>query len=752
MSGLDTGLGSLGYEGADLLAARADVVGWARTRVQAARNRTGVIAGLGITVTARGRAELRPLDRPLAGPGEVTVEVLVSALSPGTERAQWLRLPNAQPDIPYSPGYSGAGRVVAVGPEVAGMEEGRIVGIARLPHTSVATVPAAWVTPVPGGVNVADAALVYLAIIAGYGVRRGQPRAGEAVCVVGAGPIGALAQRLTMLHNPGLVTVVATSRRREEAARHGGADAFLTVAEGLEGIQAATVIEATGDPAALGTAVAAARPGATVVLLGSPRGRTPIRLLADAQRKGLSLVGAHVSALAIEAKRSGRDHFQELARTYLSALADGALGVHDLVGEAVDPREAQLAYRRLARGELRKAHFDWCRIPVAARMRRRPLVSPPLVPRDRARIRALPSARTPPGGNMGFALVGCGDVGLHNARAIAAAPNARLVACHDPVPTLAAAVAERFGGTPAASLEQAFDAAGVDAAFLCVPHDLHAPLVEEAAAAGLHVIVEKPLANSLAEAHRAVDAAARAAVQLSVCFPYRYEAPLLAARELVRGGALGELHGACVIFHTDKPQAYWVGGLSGRSPSSWRSSLERSGGGVLMMNVTHYVDFMRFLAGAEPIRVAAAGRWARGAEVEDGIAVTVEFEGGAIGTISGSASTRGMPPNRFELWGETGTLILEPHPAIVTERAVPGLPVGRWCVLPEASDEEDPRAVFVERFVDAVRAGRPVEVAASDGLAVQAFVEAAYHAAREGSKVPVAGGHQVAQSEPVDAL
>lgn len=751
MSSLDAGLGSLGYDGADLLAARAGVVSWARTRVQATRNRTGVVAGLGITVTGRGRAELRPLDRPLAGPGEVTVEVLVSAVSPGTERAQWLRLPNAQPDVPYSPGYSGAGRVVATGPNVAGMEEGRLVGIARLPHTSVATVPAAWVTPVPQGVDVADAALVYLAIIAGYGVRRAQLRAGEAVCVVGAGPIGALAQRLAMLNSPGPVTVVATSRRREESARQGGADAFLTAAAGVDGVQAATVIEATGDPAALGTAVAAARYGATVVLLGSPRGRTPSRVVAAAQRKGLSLVGAHVSALAIEARRSGRDPFQELARTYLSALADGAIGAHDLVGEAVDPREAQLAYRRLARGELTEAHFDWRRIPAAARMRRRPLVSPPLLPRDRARIRPLPAARPEFGRNMGFALVGCGDVGLHNARAIAAAANAELVACHDPVPTLAAAAAERYGGIPAASLEEAFDAAGVDAAFLCVPHDLHAPLVEKAAAAGLHVIVEKPLANSLAEARRAVDVAARAAVELSVCFPYRYEAPLLAARDLVRGGALGELHGASVVFHTDKPESYWVGGLSGRSPSSWRSSLERSGGGVLIMNVTHYVDFMRFLAGAEPARVSAAGRWARGAEVEDGIAVIVEFEGGAIGTISGSASTRGAPPNRFELWGETGTLLLEPAPAIVTERAVPGLPAGRWCALPEASDE-DPRAVFVERFVDAVRAGRPVDVPASDGLAVQAFVEAAYRAAREGSKVPVVRCEQPARSQPVDVL
>lgn len=738
-------LASAGYEGAGLVAARAGVVDWARTRVVATRNRTGVIAGSAITVTSPGRAELRPLERPLPGPGEVTVEVLVSAVSTGTERAQWLRLPNAQPDIPYSPGYSGAGRVLAAGPGVEDMDEGRLVGVARLPHASVATVPAAWVTPVPDGVDITEAALVYLAIISGYGVRRAELIAGEPLCIVGAGPIGALAQRLAMLHRPGRVTVVATSRRREELARNGGADAFLTTADELHGVEAATVLEATGDPAGLGSAVAAARPGGTVVLLGSPRGRTPSGVLAAAQRRGLRLVGAHVSALATEARRSGGDPFQELARTYFSALADGTVGVRDLVGEGMDPREAQLAYRRLARGELTGAYFDWRRIPPAARVRRRPLVSPPALPRNRARIRAAPSILPVAGGNMRFALVGCGDVGLHNARAIAAAANAELVACHDPVAALAQAAAVRFGGTATKSLEEAFDAEHVDAAFLCVPHDLHAPLVEQAAAAGLHVIVEKPLANSLAEAHRAIDAAARAEVALSVCFPYRYEAPMLTARELVRGGALGELHGATVVFHADKPESYWLGGLSGRSPSGWRSSLDRSGGGVLIMNLTHYLDFVRFLAGAEPARVAAVGRWAPGAEVEDGIAVTVEFEGGAIGTISGSADTRGAPPNRFELWGETGTLRLEPDPAILSERALAGLPAGRWCALPEDSGE-DPRTLFVEQFVDAVSSGRPVDVPGSDGLAVQAFVEAVYRSAEEGNMVAVA------ERERVDAL
>ena len=151
------------------------------------------------------------------------------------------------------------------------------------------------------------------------------------------------------------------------------------------------------------------------------------------------------------------------------------------------------------------------------------------------------------------------------------------------------------------------------------------------------------------------------------------------------------------------------------------------------MNLTHYVDFIRHVAGLEPVLVAAATLTPPGAEVEDAIAMTIGFEGGAVGTLSGSASTRGRPPTRFELWGEHGTLRLEPDPAIYTVRAVDGIETDRWCALP--AEEGDPREAFVTRFAEAVLDGRAPDVTAADGLAVQAVVEAAYASAERGTGV-----------------
>jgi UDP-N-acetyl-2-amino-2-deoxyglucuronate dehydrogenase len=181
----------------------------------------------------------------------------------------------------------------------------------------------------------------------------------------------------------------------------------------------------------------------------------------------------------------------------------------------------------------------------------------------------------------------------------------------------------------------------------------------------------------------------------------------------------------------DKPAAYWLGGFSGRARSDWRGSLERSGGGVLIMNVTHYVDLLRDVAGLEPRRISAVTRSAEGSEVEETITATIEFAGGAIGSVVASAGTRGAPGNRFEAWGESGAVRFEPEPAIYTERLVDGAVPGRWCALPD-DQGVDSRRIFVDRFCDAVLESRPPDVTAEDGLAVQAFVEAAYRSAAAG--------------------
>jgi predicted dehydrogenase len=289
------------------------------------------------------------------------------------------------------------------------------------------------------------------------------------------------------------------------------------------------------------------------------------------------------------------------------------------------------------------------------------------------------------------------------------------------------------------SLSDALNRDVADAVLIAVPHHLHVPLVAQAAAAGLHVLVEKPLAIDVAGARQAIHVAARAGVQLSVCFPFRYEPAIRLAAQLIEMGALGAIRGANVLFHADKPDSYWIGGFSGRATSDWRALRSKAGGGVLIMNLTHYVDFIRHLGKVELRSVSGVARTEPGAEVEESVALAAMLDSGGLATLSASAATRGAPPNRFELWGEYGTVRLEPDPAIYTERAISGLTPGRWTALaPGAVDES--RRTLIERFAAAILSGGTPDVTPGDALAVQEFVAAAYRAIETGTPIAVDPG------------
>ena len=683
------------------------------TRAAAAARLAGVRSGRRVVWPSSGRALLERFELPAAGRGEVTVEILASAISPGTERAQYLRLPNARPAFPHYPGYSAAGRVVERG-RGARFAVGELVAVPRAPHASLVTAPASEVYAAPEGVTASQAALTYLAIIAAYGVDRCELEPGGLLCVIGAGPIGRLAAEIANARGAQPVVVTRTDRAR------------------VDEIGAAAVIDAAAQDDTLELAASAAAEGARIVLLGSPRGPQRLPLAALAERR-LTLVGAHISRLAGERSETGRDDFRRFADEFLAGVRDARIDVADLVGEAVDPREAELVYRRLADRTLRAAHFDWTLLPESERN-----ASAPLVPRRGSAPVAVGAPAHPraSGTPLGFAVVGCGDIGAENAAAIARAGNARVVTCFDAVPELAAAAAQRYGAVAAGSLEAALTEPGVEAVVVSVPHAAHEEVSVAALDRGLHLVVEKPLAHDLASALRIADAANRSSGLASVCFPFRYEPAALVAQALVDGGALGELRGSTITMLVDKPPSYWLGGYSGRASSSWRSSRAAAGGGILIMNATHFVDRVLHLTAATVEEVAAfALRSAETGEVEDSIAVSLRYAGGAVGSIVGASSARGgSNASGLTLWGTLGQIVLDDRPRAFTLHSTADGETGRWRELP-STESADPRVVYFERFVDCVRNGTPPEIGLAAGVAVQQIVEAAYRSVENGRPV-----------------
>jgi predicted dehydrogenase/D-arabinose 1-dehydrogenase-like Zn-dependent alcohol dehydrogenase len=734
---LGTVLGAIGHSQQRIDEAKRELESWVDARRAALERRSGLLTGSAVRWTTGGRAELVEIEIPRPGRREVTLAVTTSVVSTGTERAHFLRLPNTRPSFGRAPGYSAAGAVLELGADVTELAVGDLVAAPRLPHVSAATVATRAVLRVPEGVTPEDAAFVWLGVIGRVGIRRARILPGEAVCVLGAGLIGALTQRLALADRAGEVTVVAVSRRREATARAGGASRFLVAGEDDEligALAAPVVIDATGDPDAVTLAVRAAGPGGRVVVLGSPRGMTNALPLEEIRSKELRLVGAHVSSFEEEGRRLGVDAAAGEAEVFLRLLKERKVAVSDLVTTVVDPREAGVFYRALAADrDIVAARFDWTLLPAAERARPARLARfPGLAARGLEPGSPVAPAQTDGGnplagasGMLRVGLLGCGEIGVQNAAALASAPNTELLGCFDPVAALADDVTRRFGGTTFPSPEALLDQGDLDAVLIAVPHHEHVPLALEALRAGLHVIVEKPLANDLTAAVELAKAAEQSGKVLSTCFPYRYEPAVAAARRLVQDGILGTFTGSLVTFLIDKPPSYWLGGWTGRTSSTWRSSRARAGGGVLIMNLSHYLDLLRHLTGEEVDAVAAVTGFADLAEVEDTVSLTIRYRSGAVGTVAGASAAAGSDETRLELWGVDGRVQVEPTGCAYTNRVADGVRPGRWSSLPSASPV-DARVVYFSRLATAIDRGLEPEVTLADGLAVQAIIEAAY--------------------------
>jgi predicted dehydrogenase/threonine dehydrogenase-like Zn-dependent dehydrogenase len=743
--------------------ARRELSWWVKARADAARARTVcMFRGSSLAVSYSGYVELVPVDVPGPGSGQVTVRSEASAVNVGTERAQYLKLPNASRIEGGQPVGSLAGVVVAVGSNVGAIKVGERVAVRGAPHASVVTVGVDNVSPIPDGVSFADASLVRHAIIAEHGLRMGALSSGTVFGMVGLGIIGALTLRLAVAAGGDPRAVVATSRSKESIARASGATSFLVAAHdgpAIDALGLPVVFEVTGDPQALDTAVRMAGHKGRIVLLGSSRGVTEAMPVNQIRAKGLTLVGAHVDTMQRQSESvadSSSGSAEGLAaESFLAMVAAGRVSVADLFTRYVDPREAGIVYREMVQDRsIVGIAIDWTRLPDRDRVGRSSLLRMPSLrgrgvsyeerPVRRGRssdIIGVPEHLDPfhdASGRLRIGMLGCGDISSHNAAAIAAAPNAELVACFDPLTELAREIADAYGAEQTASAEHLVHHPRVDAVFICVPHHLHEPMALQAIAAGKHVIVEKPLATDLRSALSIVGAADRAGVALSTCFPQRYDAAVLVGRHLIDQGALGEVGGSLVRVLMDKPPAYWFGGYSSRAHSTWRLSRAKAGGGVLIMNVCHYLDMIRHLAGVEVVGVSSQASTTEGDfDVEDAISVAMRYTNGAIGSVVASSTVRGTTSTEVQLWGREGHLVIEPRPRFFSLRRTGETRTSRWQHL-DGLPSINGRAAYVTRLASAIDRGQTPDVSASDAVAVQALIEAAYRSSEVGQTVPLA--------------
>lgn len=733
---------------------------WATTRAAALRTLGAIYQAHRIEFSRVGHAWCVPFE--LAGPksDEVLIRTLVSAVSPGTETAFYGRQPNARAKFPYYPGYSMAGEIIEIGRNVRGLSPGQMVATVK-PHASLAVVRETSVHALPEGVLPDEAAFLQLGTIAYHGVHRSQFTPGERVAVIGRGIIGQLVVQLVAARGAGELISIAPSSHRVLAVLGRYADRILVTNDAgrdeLRDLNVDLTYEVSGSPAALNDAISATRDGGRVVLLGSPRGISRGFDWGTVAERNIRIIGAHISTLR---RSDGDDAYNRRAvgNEFLQLIAGDKLGVRDLVTTEYSPWEAGHLYQALADRSVRcvGALLRWDMLAAADRAQRIPYWAGPNLaavrgskmkpfssleqtesdPRLLEGVPAeAPVSRGPrtPQRRLGVAIVGCGERGASNAAAAARARHAGLVAVMDVNEALARQLGERMGVAWTTDYASLLADHSVDAVFLNTPHFLHADQAIMAAQAGKHIVVEKPLATNLEDAYRVIHAAREHDVRLSTWLGKRYRPHVVRAKQLIDAGALGEVVGMHLAFHQYKPVTYWQHGGSGEG-LDWRAQWRTSGGGVLIMNGIHFLDWLLYLSGLKVAEVSA--RYATRnspAEVEDMIAMHLSFENGALATVNMATCVPGLrsPLIDLRIWGKEGQISLTPPYQFFSSRMVDGKVPERWHGLEPLPKMQHEDIEYLDRFAEAVLADKPLPIAAESGLALQAIIEAAYQSSRE---------------------
>ena len=201
-----------------------------------------------------------------------------------------------------------------------------------------------------------------------------------------------------------------------------------------------------------------------------------------------------------------------------------------------------------------------------------------------------------------------------------------IVCCHARDPGRRAAFASELGCEPAATLEEALERPGVEGAVLATPNDVHCEQALACAERGVHVFVEKPIADTVEAGERMAAACAAAEVTLMVGHCFRRLGAARRTAELVAAGELGRV----VLAEANMS-------LPGRFPqSAWRAHRSRNPGGPLMQLGIHHVDTLAAWLGPVRVVTGAFAHVAADADIDDVGVATVEFESGALGAVTGS--------------------------------------------------------------------------------------------------------------------
>jgi myo-inositol 2-dehydrogenase/D-chiro-inositol 1-dehydrogenase len=310
-----------------------------------------------------------------------------------------------------------------------------------------------------------------------------------------------------------------------------------------------------------------------------------------------------------------------------------------------------------------------------------------------------------------FALLGAGFIGSVHARNLAENPQVEFVSVYDAAADRAAAIAGRYGAKAAASVAEAID--GVDAVFIASSTDTHAANLKAAVDAGVAALCEKPIDLSLERAREVVEYAKGAKVMVN--FNRRFDPDHAELKRIVDAGGVGTVE---------------LVQLTSRGPEVPPLEYVKVSGGQMRDQTVHFFDLARWIAGADPVEVFAAGsaladpRLADYDDVDTSVCV-LKMPDGALVQIDNNRRTGYGYDERIEALGSTGLVESMRHRARRVTHYQAGAVTESHMYAGWFERMQPTYALALAHFVNLLETGAPIQPSLEDGLKAQAIAEAA---------------------------
>ncbi len=344
-------------------------------------------------------------------------------------------------------------------------------------------------------------------------------------------------------------------------------------------------------------------------------------------------------------------------------------------------------------------------------------------------------------GALRIGLVGCGAISTQHFEAIAALEATELVGVVSASADRARAAGERWAVPWSTDLDDLLTRDDVDAVSICTPSGLHPAEALDALRHGKHVLIEKPIALTVADADAVVSEGRRQGKRVATVSQRRFEPAVRALYDAVTQGALGRISLVIAEGLYSRPQSYY-------DSAAWRGTIALDGG-VLMNQAIHVIDLVRWIGG--PV-LSVAGHTAtigHAMEAEDTASASLRFASGALGSIVATTCANPEAPVQLRVYGDAGHVHLSGDAA--EEWNVPGVPEPEQPAQPagDATPGAGGTATWGTNstgylrqyadFAEAVRDDRAPAVTGDDGRNAVEVIEAVYASHREARTIVFGG-------------